>query len=227
MPADRPSEDSPNIYKYEASTHITQSSESDKLPSPAPAHSLQILIDESLQIITSELSASRYKSPDLTTYTAIINMKFLSITCAIGLLVLSAFTNALPSPAALPASILEGKLEIVARDADAGANEALLVGSGSKAKAKLAAREPTYCWKGWNKINFQGDWVEICSWVSCYSWDNDLASNRLFSAKATASTTGGVYLWTKKSCTGEKIWVDFEGWGNLSKAAALYSMSLV
>ncbi|KAF8425311.1 hypothetical protein EV426DRAFT_597081 [Tirmania nivea] len=150
-------------------------------------------------------------------------MKFFSVTCATGLFLLSVLTNALPNPAALPDTPAEGGLEIVAR---ADANEAVIVHSGDEAGTKLATRAPQYCFVGWDQVNYQGNWARACCVSDCCWFYNDLLNNRLYSAKSTLSTTGGVRLWTSDHCTGESRWVDSDGWWNLGQAPAYYSMSL-
>lgn len=146
-------------------------------------------------------------------------MKFLAATSAIGILLFSVLTNALPNPAALPDALAEDGAEIVAREA--------LIGVSSD-QHKLAARGHGYCWVGWDQTGFKGNSKEACcNYIySCCSFDDDLLSRNLISAKATESTSGGVRLWTSNSCTGESRWVDFEGWGNLRSAPAYYSFSL-
>jgi len=151
-------------------------------------------------------------------------MKLLSVICAIGILLLSALTNALPNPVALPGAISEGELEIVARDTDGGADEAV---RSSKVKAKLAAREPMYCWRGWDKPGFQGNTVQLCCFSRCCDFNHHLPPQRLYSAKVTFSPSGGLYLWTKPSCTGQRRWISFEGWRDMSLDPEYYSMSLV
>ena len=82
-----------------------------------------------------------------------------------------------------------------------------------------------FCFKGWDKPRYRGNWVEACCFNSCCSFSNNLLSKKLFSAAATDSSTGGVTLWTSSSCSGKNRWVDLEGWYDLSNAPAYYSMS--
>ncbi|KAF8441904.1 hypothetical protein BGX38DRAFT_1202823 [Terfezia claveryi] len=146
-------------------------------------------------------------------------MKLLSITC---LLLFSALTNALPNAAALPDALVEREVEIVARDAGA---DTALVGSGDDTGAKLSTRMHIFCWRGWDRKNYQGNSIEECCDYSCCPIKADMLINRLYSAKATGSSSGGVTLWTGTACNGENRWVDTEGWWNLEKAPAYRSYS--
>ena len=88
-----------------------------------------------------------------------------------------------------------------------------------------------FCFIGWNQRNYKGTSVKQCGFVpyQCKTFTDDLLVNHLFSAKATQSPTGGVWLWTDLGCKSKNgqgpRWVDYEGWYDLASAPAYHSMS--
>jgi len=165
-------------------------------------------------------------------------MKFLFLTCALCALILGVLASAIPNPdalanpeplpnpvavanpeaeaepeaepEALPATIEVSGGEIVARQE----SETPVAAPAPDEGVDVKKRAPLYCWKGWNKTWFFGNWVQYCCMSKCCYFVNFLANHNLHSAKATVSPIGRVRLWKSPQCTGIYKWVYFSGAGS-------------
>lgn len=152
-------------------------------------------------------------------------------------LLLGSVANALPAAEAVPAAVAAPgpnpgpnpmpEAEILPRDAAESTEATIYTANDTQ---DMSVNDVGFCFRGWPQRNYQprDGWVEACCPppYTCCNFYNDILNNHLYSAKATVSTRRGVNLWTGKFCTGESLWVDFDGWFDLGNAPAFYSMSM-
>jgi len=173
-------------------------------------------------------------------------MKFLFLTCALCALILGVLASAVPNPDALanpeplpnPVAVANPEPE-ADPEADPEALPATIEVSGGEIVARQETETPTaaaadegvdkraplFCWKGWNRTGFRGNWVQLCCVSRCCYFYHTVANRNLRSARATVSPRGGVKLWRGTNCRGSNKWLTFGGDRSMP-GPGYYSMSL-